>query len=127
MAEVMARTIGAGRIVAYSAGLAPTGRIAAATLSTLARMGYPVDGLSSKGIEQVPLATIDVVVSLIGAQGLRALPPGLDARRESWSVRDPYGDDDRVYQAVARTLELQVRRLVEQLLAPEVMVPQPSP
>jgi arsenate reductase len=116
MAEAMARTLGRGRIEAHSAGLLPTGRIAPPTLAALAALGYPVDGLRSKGLDQVPLRSVELVVSLIGSEGLRALPQDLVARREAWSVRDPFGDDQEVYLRVARDLEARVRNLVVGLL-----------
>jgi arsenate reductase len=116
MAEAMARRLGGGRIEALSAGLAPTARIAAHTVSTLRRLGYPTEGLHSKGIDEIPLESVDVIVSLVGRHGLRLLPTGLTARREAWSIRDPYGDDEEVYRSVARALEARVRELVAQVL-----------
>jgi len=123
MAEAMARSMGGDRIAAYSAGLTPTGRIAANTLITLERLGYPTEGLASKELDSVPLDELDVVVSLIGDDGLRFLPHGISARLEAWPIRDPYGDDDEVYLAVARSIELRVRRLVDQLLEGELLGP----
>ena len=115
MAEAIARALGGGRIIAYSAGVAPTGRIARRTIETLRGLGYPTSGLVSKGLRDVPLETIDVVVSLIGESGLRALPTGVTARRLAWSIRDPFGEDEAVYEAVAHRLEVRVRRLLDEL------------
>ncbi len=120
MAEAMARFIGGGRIVAYSAGLNPTGRVAEESLWTLRELGYPDDGLQSKGLDEVPLGELDVAVSMIGPAGLRYLPHGLAARLDAWSIRDPYGDDEEVYLAVGRTIEARVRGLVDELLAGEL-------
>lgn len=117
MAEAMARAMGADRITAYSAGLAPLGRIDAKTTATLLHLGYPVDGLASKGLDAVSLESMDVVVSLVGPEGFRLLPVSFTARRESWSVRDPYGDDEEVYRAVAHGLETRVRGLVADLVS----------
>jgi arsenate reductase len=116
MAEAIARAHGGERIHAYSAGLVPTGRIAHRTITTLHGLGYPTAGLASKGLDDVPLETLDVVVSLIGQQSLRLLPAGLTARRLAWSIRDPYGDDEAVYAAVAHCLEVRVCRLLDDLL-----------
>ena len=117
MAEAMARSMGGGRVAVYSAGLSPLGRIENKTLSTLIEMGYSIDGLWSKGIGDVPLDSIDVIVSLIGRHALHLVPTGVAARREGWSIRDPYGDDEEVYLAVARTLESRVRALVDEYLS----------
>lgn len=116
MAEAIARSVGGERIVAYSAGLAPTGRVAAGTLSALQRLGYSASHLMSKGLDDVPLAEMDVIVSLVGADGLRPLPAAVTARRLAWSIRDPYGDDDTVYDAVARGLEARIQDLLDEVL-----------
>ncbi len=120
MAEAMARAMGGDRILAYSAGLNPTGRVARDTILVLDALGYDAGGLRSKGIDEVPVDEVDVIVSLIGQSGLRYLPHGLAARLESWSIRDPYGDDAEVYRAVARTIERRVRDLMDELLTTEL-------
>jgi arsenate reductase len=120
MAEAIARSLGGDRLRAYSAGLSPTGRVAQQSLATLRSLGYPTDGLASKGLDEVPLGELDAVVSLIGPAGLAVLPAGVGARTEAWSIRDPYGDDEEVYLAVARTIEGRVRALLEELLRPEL-------
>jgi arsenate reductase len=117
----MARGLGDGRIIAYSAGLNPTGLVAQESIETVRELGYEPDRLFSKGLDEVPLDQIDVVVSLIGDAGLRYLPHGLPARCESWSIRDPYGDDEAVYRAVAKNLESRIRELVDDVLGSELV------
>jgi arsenate reductase len=120
MAEAMARGLGDGRVRPYSAGLNPTGRVARETLEVIEWSGYESSGLQSKHIDAVPLDEMDVIVSMIGPSGLRWLPHGLGARLETWSIRDPYGDDAEVYRAVARTIERKVRALLEELFPREL-------
>jgi protein-tyrosine-phosphatase len=120
MAEAIARSLGGDRLEVHSAGLSPTGRVAEGSKAALQALGYPSDGLSSKGLDQVPRDAFDVVVSLIGPAGLRFLPHGLAVRCEEWSIRDPYGDNEDVYLSVARTIEGRVRALVADLLGPEL-------
>ena len=117
MAEAIARSIGGSRIDAYSAGLIPTGRIAAGTLTALQRRGYPTAGLASKSLGDVPLEEMDVIVSLVGHAGLESLPPGVAVRRLAWSIRDPYGQDDTSYDTVAGCLETRIRDLLDKLLS----------
>ncbi len=119
MAEAIARHLGGGRIDAFSAGFTPTRGVAPGSLWALSELGYPTDGLSSKGLDQVPLEEMDVIVSLIGAEGLRFLPPSLPGERVSWSVRDPYGEDDDAFLTTARTIESKVANLVRDLTAKE--------
>lgn len=115
----MARALGEGRIDADSAGLAPTGHVSRFARAALEELGYPSDGLTSKGVEEMPLESYDVIVSLTGPEGLRSIPSHLSCRREVWKVRDPYGDDEEMFLLVARTLEDRIRDLFEDLLRAE--------
>jgi arsenate reductase (thioredoxin) len=117
MAEAIARQLGNGRIDAYSAGLSAAGQVDSAAVAALSELGYSGDGLSSKGLTEVPLHDMDVVVSLIGEAGLSVLPRNLGAQRVAWSVRDPLGEDDATFVAAARQIERRVRGLVTELLA----------
>jgi arsenate reductase len=123
MAEAIARAIGGDRVAVSSAGLAPTGRVAEASLEALLALGYPCDGLASKGLDEVPQGGLDVVVSLIGPAGLTWIPAHAAVRREVWTVPDPYGSDEETYLAVARTIEERVRGLLDDLLPPELPAP----
>jgi len=120
MAEAMARALGRGRIVASSAGLAPIDRVSPGTTRALAALGYATDGLSAKGLAEVPLGEMDVIVSLVGKEGLRHLPANIPARRIVWSIRDPFGEDDEVFLAVARLIDRRVRALLAELEATEL-------
>jgi arsenate reductase len=96
MAEAIARSIGGDAIDALRA------------------LGHPVDGLSSKGFDDVDFEHLDVVVSLLGDRGLDVIPHGLAVERESWTITDPFGEDDELYLEVAREIEARVRRLLEE-------------
>ncbi len=115
MAEAMARGMAGDRIRALSAGLAPTRRVAEETVEVLARLGYSAEGLVPKGLGDVPLDEVDVVVSLIGPPGVRWLPAGLAAETVVWNVPDPWGEDEETYLAVARLIERLVGELLESL------------
>ena len=52
MAEAILNRIGAGRIVAYSAGSAPKPEVHPGTLSLLKSKGYDVSGLRSKSWDE---------------------------------------------------------------------------
>lgn len=119
MAEAMTRSLGQGRVAAFSAGLAPAGFVAEDTLTTLAALGYPTDDLRSKGLEAVLLPEMDLVVSLIGPSGLQLIPAHKMPNRRAWGIPDPFGEDPTVYRAVAREIETRVTNLVADLVAGE--------
>lgn len=82
-------------------------------METLETMGYDPRGLASKSLDDVDPASFDIIVSLLGDSGLSYLPSNLGAEIESWSIRDPYGEDDEVYLAVACELERRIRELLD--------------
>ncbi len=112
MAEAITRGLREDGVSAASAGLMPFGRIVNPTVETLETMGYDPQGLASKSLDEVDLASFDIIVSLLGDSGLSYLPANLGAQIESWSIRDPYGEDDEVYLAVGRELEHRIRGLL---------------
>ncbi len=116
MAEAIARELGQDRVEALSAGLQPAGAVDANALAALEALGYPSVGLSSKSVAEVPLRDMDVIVSLIGPDGLAILPRNLAARTESWSIRDPLGEEPEAFVAAARAIEQRVRGLLRELL-----------
>lgn len=109
MAESILRKLGGSSVDVISAGHHPTGRVADLSLETLKLHGYPVENLSSKGLDAVDLDSVDVVISLMGEPGLAALPCRLTAERIAWSIRDPYGEDEDAYIATLRSMERKIR------------------
>ena len=121
MAEVMARKLGGDRVEALSAGLSPAGFIAEPTIRTLQHLGYPVDGLYSKGLDAVDTTAVDVAVSLIGGGALYPLGCGPQAREIHWRIPDPFGEDESIYLRVARDIENRVRGLLREELTGELL------
>jgi arsenate reductase len=112
MAESIARVLGGAEVDSRSAGISPLGWISEQTIDTLRALGYPTDGLSSKGLEAVDFEDVDIVLSLLGDRGFDYLPRSIGARREAWDIPDPFGEDDEVYFEVARELERRIRALL---------------
>ncbi len=121
MAEAMARSLGGDRVEALSAGLSPAGFIAETTVRTLERLGYPTDGLCSKGLDAIDTTAVDVVVSLIGGGAHYPLGCGPHAREIHWEISDPFGEDESMYVRVARDIENRVRSLLHEELAGELL------
>ena len=121
MAEAMACSLGGDRVEALSAGLSPAGFIAESTVSTLERLGYPTDGLYSKGLDAIDTPAVDVVVSLIGGGAHYPLGCGPHAREIHWQIPDPFGEDESMYLRVARDIENRVRGLLREELAGELL------
>lgn len=112
MAEAIAGVLGGAEVEARSAGISPLGWVSEQTIDTLRALGYPTEGLSSKGLDAVEFEDVDIVLSLLGDRGLDYLPRGTGARREAWDITDPFGEDEEVYFEVARELEGRIRELL---------------
>jgi protein-tyrosine-phosphatase len=79
--------------------------------------GVPSDGLMSKPLRAVDLASIDLVINLAGRPienflAPRALPV------EDWEVGDPFGSDLAVYRRIRDEIERRVLALVARLRPP---------
>jgi protein-tyrosine-phosphatase len=112
MAEAIARFLGGSMVDARSAGISPLGWVSEQTIDALQALGYPAEGLTSKGLDEVNFEDVDIVLSLLGDRGLDYLPRGTGARRVAWVITDPFGEDDEIYLEVARELERRIRALL---------------
>jgi len=112
MAEAFARAYGSDILIAKSAGLAPAGALPPLTRQTLSEKQISTDGQFPKNLESFVGQPFDVVVNLSG----ESLPAAFGAARLlEWSVRDPIGENQSVYRAVAGQIESLVMRLIIEL------------
>ncbi|HKY31161.1 MAG TPA: arsenate reductase ArsC [Candidatus Polarisedimenticolia bacterium] len=119
MAEAIARAMipASAPVRIFSAGTSPRG-VHPETIAVLEEAGVPVDGLSSKGLGDVPYGQAGLVVTLCDdARGsCPAPPPG--ARHIHWGLRDPAAGDELPEQRRERfrAARDEVRTCVKRLL-----------
>jgi arsenate reductase len=112
MAEAFARAYGSDTLIVKSAGLAPATSLPPLTRQTLSEKNISSEGQFPKPVESFTMEKFDVVINLSGER----LPSTLAANRViEWSVRDPIGESDSVYRAVAAQIEGLVMRLILEL------------
>ena len=111
MAEGFARAYGGDVLLAESAGLSPAAIVQPLTTQVLAERNVRIEGQFPKGIEMLSKVQFDVVVNMSG-QPLPLLP---GARVRDWPVRDPIGQKEEIYKAVAEQIEGLVMRLILEL------------
>ena len=111
MAEGFARAYGGDIMVAASAGLSPATIIQPLTKQVLAERNVRIDDQFPKGMEIVTREQFDVIVNMSGQK----LPLAPGARVRDWLVRDPIGQTEPVYRAVAEQIEALVMRLILEL------------
>jgi arsenate reductase len=79
MAEALANHCGKGRVRAWSAGSRPLGEIIPQTYEVLEEKGISLEGHSSKGLNDIPVAEMDVVVGM-GCEVACPVPVGFKGR-----------------------------------------------
>lgn len=119
MAEAWANHIGKGRVQAHSAGSHPFGSIAEDTYTVMSEKGISLDGQCSKGLRDVALAEMEVVVGM-GCEVECPVPVGFKGRVVDWNIPDPYGRGIEFFRNVRDMIERQVLALLADLIAPEV-------
>jgi len=112
MAEAFARAYGADTLIVHSAGLAPATSLPPLTRQTLSEKNISCEGQFPKAVESFTMQKFDVVINLSGQR----LPSSLVSTRViDWNVRDPIGESEDVYRAVAAQIETLVMRLILEL------------
>ncbi|HUU13577.1 MAG TPA: arsenate reductase ArsC [Terriglobia bacterium] len=114
MAEAFANQLGEGRARAWSAGSAPLGHITPETHDVLREKGISLEGHRSKGLGDVPMNDMDVVVGM-GCEVSCPVPVGFKGRIVDWDVPDPYGQDLDYFRSVRDMIERQVAALIEDI------------
>jgi arsenate reductase (thioredoxin) len=118
MAEAFANRLGEGWVRAWSAGSRPFGSIIEETYTVLAEKGIFLDGYRSKGLKDVPLAAMDLVVTM-GCEVACPLPKDFKGRLVEWEIADPYGMELDFYRSVRDHIEADVQRLLASLKSEE--------
>jgi arsenate reductase len=112
MAEAFAKAYGSDILIVKSAGLAPATGLPPLTRQTLREKNISSEGQFPKPLEAVAGEPFEVVVNL----SAKRLPPAFgSARLIEWEVRDPIGESEDVYRAVAAQIEGLVMRLIIEL------------
>jgi arsenate reductase len=108
LAEAIARQLNPD-IEAWSAGSLPT-HVRPQVRQVLAEVGFDAHGLRSKGIPEVPLDEMDIVLTLCAEEHCPLLPSGL--RRISWPLPDPASaPEEELLEAFRATRDELIRRL----------------
>lgn len=114
MAEAFANKLGEGRVRVWSAGSAPLGRIIPETHDVLSEKGISLEGRWSKGLHDVPMKEMDVVVGM-GCEVNCPVPVGFKGRIIEWDIPDPYGRHLDYFRSVRDLIERQVAALFDDI------------
>lgn len=112
MAEALANHLANGRVRAWSAGSSPLGRIVPETFEVLQEKGIALDGHWSKGLQDVSVDAMDVVVGM-GCEVVCPVPVGFRGRVIEWNILDPFGRGLDAFRSVRDLIERQVAALLD--------------
>jgi len=119
MAEAFTRAMlpAAAPIEVFSAGTRP-GRVHPETIAVMREAGLDMGAARSKSIDEVPFASIDLVVTLCDDADRTCPAPPSGARRLHWGLRDPASvtGDAAVIRDAFRATRDEVRTCVKRLL-----------
>jgi arsenate reductase len=112
MAEGFARAWGDGVVEAYSAGTSPSGLVSEESIQAMLELGFDISHQTSKGLDDVPLEDIDLVVNLTGRPATMFLPNLLRGRVIDWRVEDPVGRPLPMYRKARDEIAALVKGLL---------------
>ncbi len=115
MAEGFAREMGDAFLDVYSAGLSPAGSMSLETIAVMREKGIDISGHHSKGLGDVPLSSMDYVVSLTDVPAKDFCPPGFAGTTVDRSIRDPLGESLERFRITRDAIEEAVREIVEEI------------
>jgi len=114
MAEALANQLGNGKFQAFSAGTHPLGAIRFDTRAALGEKGITLAGHWSKGLQDVPVSDMDVVVEMGFGVKCR-LPADFKGQLIKWQIPDPFSLGLEYFRDVRDLIESEVRRLLKEL------------
>jgi arsenate reductase len=113
MAEGIARAVGGDVIEPYSAGTNPTGVVSEDAIEIMRELKIDISRLKSKGLAEVPIADMDIVVSMAPRRAIQIVPRNFAGRTIDWDVDDPVGRSLSTFRRVRTELDALVRKLVD--------------
>lgn len=112
MAEAFARRHGGVKVVAYSSGSRPSGRVNPRAVEFMREVGYDLRTHRSKGLAELPDVEFDAVVTMGCGDDC---PVIRTKRREDWNIPDPKELPAEEFRAVRDMIERKVKTLIEEL------------
>jgi len=115
MAEGFARTLGRGRVAAFSAGSRPSGQINPRAIQFMKEKGIDLTVQLSKGLDDLPDVKWDYIVTMGCGDACPTLPA---VHRRDWELQDPKHLPDDGFRAVRDRIEGLITGLLSEALVP---------
>lgn len=115
MAEGFGNHYGQGKVVAFSAGTAPSGKVHPLAIEAMREIGIDITRQTSKSVTEFDITQFDAVVSLCDARTDQLCPATYMGVQEHWDIPDPVGLPIEEFRRVRTMIETRVRDLIQRL------------
>lgn len=115
MAEGFGNRYGQGKVVAFSAGTMPSGKVHPLAIEAMREVGIDITHQTSKSVQEFDITQFDAVVSLCDARADALCPATYMGIQEHWDIPDPIGLPMDEFRRVREMIEQRVKELVERL------------
>jgi len=114
MAQAFANLYGAGKVVAYSAGSKPSGKINPKAIAAMKEVGYDLTTHQSKSLDDLPDVVIDYAITM----GCGDACPLVRAKhRIDWNIPDPRDMDESTFREVRDMISNKVKEIITPLVS----------
>jgi arsenate reductase len=112
MAQAFAIIHGQGKVNAFSAGSAPSGKINPKAIAAMKELHYDLSIHDSKSLDDIPAITYDHVVTMGCGD---ACPYVKTKHRTDWQIPDPREMNEEEFRKVRDMIEEKVKELLKEI------------
>ena len=109
MAQAFANMFGEGKVVAYSAGSRPSGKVNPKAVSAMREIGYDLTSHASKSLDELPAIVFDYVITMGCGD---ACPLVRATHRLDWNIPDPRNMDEADFRNVRDMIRDDVKEVM---------------
>jgi len=125
MAEAFAKKLGAGRILAESAGTQPGGALNPQAVAAMEEIGYDMSSHYPKVMTEEMVETANKVITMGCGVNLDdidhggAVCPAVFVESEDWGLEDPKGQTIENVREIREQIRIRVEKLIQNITAGE--------
>lgn len=119
IAEAFANKLGAGRVVAESAGTEAADGLNPAAVQAMEEIGYDMSGHHPKIMTMEMVNSADRMITMGCGVDTEGVCPASYIPTEDWGLEDPKGQPIEMVRQIRDQIEARVRKLIEEMTAEE--------